>query len=276
MLTPARDAAEEHQRLNKGIKHHLLLLVQIGHDDRLAAVAQPEMGHVNLVLNTAQHDVFLAPIELERIARIARREMQRNERIARTGPGCLPEVSYKALNRRIGPCVAFRDNLLIKRLGCATGAPSKLQIVFEKLPETRLGFRAQLVTNTRLPPPILRLLRVLQILLIVVREMPVSRATARMLRPSPRIHARIFSAVSISNTCSSSVHERTDANVAGASVLDDHDPPRWVTLACRFRCLAVKGRRLPIQMRRRSATSWRFCSSACRAFGGDLIPQIKS
>jgi hypothetical protein len=32
------------------------------------------------------------------------------------------------------------------------------------------------------------------------------------------------------------------------------------------RCLAMKGWRLPIQMRRRSATSWRFCSSACRSF----------
>ncbi|WP_442970582.1 IS66 family insertion sequence element accessory protein TnpB [Roseovarius sp. D22-M7] len=30
------------------------------------------------------------------------------------------------------------------------------------------------------------------------------------------------------------MHERTDANVAGGSVLDDHNPPRWVTFACRF------------------------------------------
>ena len=66
---PARDPAEERQRPHKGIKHHLLLLVQIGHDERLATVAQAEMGHVNLVLDTAQQHIFLAPVELKRIAR---------------------------------------------------------------------------------------------------------------------------------------------------------------------------------------------------------------
>ncbi|MDG1279853.1 MAG: hypothetical protein P8O10_00965, partial [Pseudorhodobacter sp.] len=38
----------------------------------------------------------------------------------------------------------------------------------------------------------------------------------------------------ISNTCSSSVPKRTDVNNAGGSVLDDHNPPKWVTFACRF------------------------------------------
>src|SRR6056297_2786727 len=68
--------------------------------------------------------------------------------------------------------------------------------------------------------------------------MPVSRATARMLRPSPKIQPRIFIAVSITNTCSSSVPKRTDVNNAGGSVLDDHNPPKWVTFACRFTVVA--------------------------------------
>jgi hypothetical protein len=120
------------------------------------------MGHVNLVFDTAQQDILLAPIELERIAR---REMQRNERVARAGPGCLPELSHKTLNRRIGPCVAFRDNLFEKLLRCAAVAPSQLQIVFEKVLKTRLKFCAQLVTNPRMRPLVLRRRAVLQLLL---------------------------------------------------------------------------------------------------------------
>src|SRR6056297_2160228 len=69
--------------------------------------------------------------------------------------------------------------------------------------------------------------------------MPVSRATARMLRPSPKIQPRIFIAVSITNTCSSSVPKRTDVNNAGGSVLDDHNPPKWVSFACRFTVLSL-------------------------------------
>ena len=79
---PARDAAEERQRPHKGIQHHLLLLVHIGHDERLAAVAQAEMGDVNLVLETAQQDIFLAPVELKRIAR---HEIERDECIISVG-----------------------------------------------------------------------------------------------------------------------------------------------------------------------------------------------
>ena len=62
-----------------------------------------------------------------------------------------------------------------------------------------------------------------------------------MPRPSRKIQPRIFNAVSISNTFYSSVHERTDVNVAGGSVLDDHNPPRWVTFACRFTLIARGG-----------------------------------
>ena len=89
--------------------------------------------------------------------------------------------------------------------------------MIEKFPQTRLELRVQLGPNTRLPSLIPRLIRVLQILLDrsrflrtdgshrSLREIPVSRATEWMLRPSPKIQPRIFIAVSISNTCSSSV-----------------------------------------------------------------------
>jgi hypothetical protein len=43
--------------------------------------------------------------------------------------------------------------------------------------------------------------------LIVGLDRPVSRATARMPRPSRKIQPRTFIAVSITNTCSSSVHD---------------------------------------------------------------------
>lgn len=33
--------------------------------------------------------------------------------------------------------------------------------------------------------------------------------------------------------------KRTDVNNAGGSVLDDHNPPKWVTFACRFTPLTV-------------------------------------
>ena len=33
--------------------------------------------------------------------------------------------------------------------------------------------------------------------------------------------------------------KRTDVNNAGGSVLDDHNPPKWVTFACRFTTLTV-------------------------------------
>ena len=54
------------------------------------------MSNVNLVLDTAQNDIFLAPVELERIARC---EVQRNERVARAGSRRLLELADKALNR---------------------------------------------------------------------------------------------------------------------------------------------------------------------------------
>ena len=63
-------------------------LVQTGHDKRLAAVAQTEMGHMNLLLDTAQQDMFFAPVELEGIAR---REIQRSEGHAAIGPRRCPE-----------------------------------------------------------------------------------------------------------------------------------------------------------------------------------------
>lgn len=120
------------------------------------------MGHADLLLGTAQQDIFLTPIELKRVTC---REKQGNERVTGVGSRRLLELAHKMLNRRIGPRVAFRDDLFEKLLRCATVAPSKLQIVFEKVPKTRLEFRAQFVTNALMRPPVLRRRVVLQILL---------------------------------------------------------------------------------------------------------------
>ncbi|WHP69469.1 C1q-like domain-containing protein [Phaeobacter inhibens] len=45
---------------------------------------------------------------------------------------------------------------------------------------------------------------------------------------------RIFAALSINNTCSFSALKCADVNKTGGSVLNAHNPPKWVTFACRF------------------------------------------
>ena len=64
---PAQNPAIERQRLCKGIQNHLLALAGIGHDKGLAAVAQAEMGDLDLLFDTAQHNLFFAPIKLQRV-----------------------------------------------------------------------------------------------------------------------------------------------------------------------------------------------------------------
>ncbi|NKB54629.1 MAG: hypothetical protein GKR97_20910 [Rhizobiaceae bacterium] len=48
---------------------------------------------------------------------------------------------------------------------------------------------------------------------------------------------RIFAALSINITCSFSALIRADVNKTGGSILNAHNPPKWVTFACRFTTL---------------------------------------
>src|SRR5579864_3051848 len=60
---PAR-TLEERERSVVGIKHHLLSLAWIGANEQHAAVAEPDMGHLDGDRHAAQQDDLVAPVEL--------------------------------------------------------------------------------------------------------------------------------------------------------------------------------------------------------------------
>ena len=55
---------------------------------------------------------------------------------------------------------------------------------------------------------------------------------------------RIFAALSINITCSFSALIRADVNKTRGSILNDHNPPKWVSFACRFTTPTQVGRAL--------------------------------
>ena len=57
-------ALEEGKRPVVGIKHHLLRLARIGAHKQHAAVAEPDMGHLDRDGHAAQQDDLVAPVEL--------------------------------------------------------------------------------------------------------------------------------------------------------------------------------------------------------------------
>ena len=53
-----------------GIKNHLQGLTGIGDTERHAAVAEAELGNLYLDIDSTQFNLFIAPVELERLAGI--------------------------------------------------------------------------------------------------------------------------------------------------------------------------------------------------------------
>jgi hypothetical protein len=51
-----------------GIEHHLLRLARIGPHEQHPAVAKPDMGDLHDHRHAAQHDDFMAPVELVGLA----------------------------------------------------------------------------------------------------------------------------------------------------------------------------------------------------------------
>ena len=146
--------------MHKRIQHHLLGFARIGHDKRLTAVAQAEMGNFDLLFDTAQHNPFFAPVKLQRVTC---RKMQGDKSIARTSASPL-QVAHKALNRRIGPGVALRYELLIELLGRPPLPTGPLQILLEKFLKPKVKPVAQLVPNWRSLTLVARRPLILQIL----------------------------------------------------------------------------------------------------------------
>lgn len=70
------------------------------------------------------------------------------------------------------------------------------------------------------------------------RDNPATLATEPILRPSTHTYRRIFDTLSINHTCSFLRTRSADANETGGSVFLTHNPPKWVSFACRFTDLA--------------------------------------
>jgi hypothetical protein len=74
---PPRHAAEELERPRMGVEHHFLALAGIRDHEERAAVTQPHVRHLDHLLDAAELDMLVAPVEL---VRLARGKALRNER----------------------------------------------------------------------------------------------------------------------------------------------------------------------------------------------------
>ncbi len=86
---PVLAAVEKGKRPVVGVEHHLLALARIGAHEQHAAVAEPDMRHLDRRRHAVQHDDLMRPVEL---LRLARRKAQRHidvrrRRAARLAPG---------------------------------------------------------------------------------------------------------------------------------------------------------------------------------------------
>ena len=65
---PARDAAQARQAAKMRVKQHLVALARVGHQPEGPAGAQLHVRQLHLAPDPADHQPFLAPVELERLA----------------------------------------------------------------------------------------------------------------------------------------------------------------------------------------------------------------
>src|SRR5690554_2934816 len=142
---PSRNPTKEGQRPHKSIQHHLLALTGVGNDKWFAAVAQTKVGNLHLLFDATQNNPFFAPIKLEGITGS---EVQRNERISRSGIGAL-EIPDKTLNRRIGSSISLRDELFVELYRRPALSTRALLILLKKLLKSRVKSIAQLMPNRR-------------------------------------------------------------------------------------------------------------------------------
>ena len=73
-----------------GIEQHLVALRRVRLHDKCTAEAQFEVGEQNLARDAADYDLFLAPVELVRLARL---ELQRHEGLDNGSTAAFPPAS---------------------------------------------------------------------------------------------------------------------------------------------------------------------------------------
>ena len=65
---PARHAAETRQAAGVGIEEHLVALAGISHHPKGAGCAELHVGELDLAIQAANQNTFVAPVELEGLA----------------------------------------------------------------------------------------------------------------------------------------------------------------------------------------------------------------
>ena len=88
-----------------GIKHHLLRLARIGHNEHLTAVSQPEMRQFDRRRGSAQHDMLVAPVKLRHIT--GRREQRHKRLRARRSTRFNLPLPHMTLNAVIGTGISL-------------------------------------------------------------------------------------------------------------------------------------------------------------------------
>jgi len=142
---PAGNPTVDGQCPQERIRDHLPGFAPMGHDKGLAAVTRTEMGNLHPLIDTARHDPFLAPVELQRVTR---RKMQRDERLARTGARPL-RIAHETPNRRTRSAVALRHEPLMQIPRHPTLPSRSLHVLLEQLPNPGVMASARLATNRR-------------------------------------------------------------------------------------------------------------------------------
>ena len=132
-------AAQGGEAAGVGIEQHLVALARVGHKPERPAGAQLHVRDLRAVVDAADHQTFLAPVELERLAQL---EAQRHEGIGRCSlPFALAPRPDEVGHARVAAVVATGLDLGVQRLGCAAlvlGPPRvSLQRLLERVVECR-------------------------------------------------------------------------------------------------------------------------------------------
>ena len=153
---PDRNPAEEGERPDVRVEHHLLGLAGVGRHEHLAAVGQAEVGQLGGLRRPAQFDRFVAPVEL---AGLAGREGQRHEGLGHAGAagtGSLPPL-HETPRRTVRAPVAFGLRPLEQPPGRPTLPPG--QAGLEIQPLFKPGLETARLGTGRLPTLVNRLLK---------------------------------------------------------------------------------------------------------------------
>jgi hypothetical protein len=102
-------AAKEGEGAIVGVEDHLLGLAWVGDQEAHPAVAEPDMRHLHLGRDAAHHDPFVAPVELERLAR---RKSQRDEGLGNTAMSPTPPSLRVTPDRIVAALVALAAKIV--------------------------------------------------------------------------------------------------------------------------------------------------------------------